>query len=68
MTRRQALGVETYPTGPLLANAFALRDDFTFSDAPSLALARRLHEPLATTDTRLARAIAGLGVALAAPE
>lgn len=64
----RALGVETYPTGPLLADAFALRDNFTFDDALYVALARRLDEPLATTDTRLARAAAGLGVALAAPE
>jgi predicted nucleic acid-binding protein len=64
----RALGVATYPTGPLLADAFELRDNFTFDDALYVVLARRLDEPLATTDTRLARAAAGLGVALAAPE
>ena len=64
----RALGVETYPTGPLLDDAFALRDNFTFDDALYVALARRLDEPLATTDTRLARAAARLGVALAGPE
>ncbi len=64
----RALGVETYPTEPLLADAFALRDNFTFDDALYVTLARRLDEPLATTDSRLARAAAGLGVALAAPE
>ena len=63
----RALGIATYPTRPLLADAFALRDNFTFDDALYVALARRLDEPLATTDTRLARAAAGIGVALAAP-
>jgi predicted nucleic acid-binding protein len=63
-----ALGIETYPTGPLLADAFALRDNFTFDDALYVALARRLDESLATTDMRLARAAAGVGVALAAHE
>lgn len=64
----QALGVQTYPTGPLLADAFVLRDTVTFDDAMYVALARRLDEPLATTDTRLARAAATLGVAIAHPE
>jgi predicted nucleic acid-binding protein len=63
-----ALGIETYPTAPLLADAFALRENFTFDDALYVALARRLDEPLATTDTRLARAAAAVGVALATPE
>lgn len=58
------LGIETYPTAPLLHDAFALRDNFTFDDGLYVALARRLGEPLATTDLRLARAAtdAGLGV------
>lgn len=64
----RALGVETYPTGPLLAESFALRENFTFDDGLYIALARRLDEPLATTDARLARAAAGLGVAIATPE
>lgn len=64
----RALGVETYPTGPLLADAFALRENFTFDDALYIALARRLDEPFATTDVRLARAAAGLGIAIAKPE
>jgi predicted nucleic acid-binding protein len=62
-----ALGVETYPTGPLLAQALALRENFTFDDALYVTLARRLDEPLATTDTRLARAAAGVGVAVVSP-
>jgi predicted nucleic acid-binding protein len=64
----RALGVGTYPTGPLLADAFALRDNFSFDDGLYIALARRLDEPLATTDSRLARAAARVGVALAAPK
>jgi predicted nucleic acid-binding protein len=56
------LGVVAYPTGPLLAEALALRDNLTFDDALYVALARRLGEPLATTDRRLARAADALGV------
>ena len=63
-----ALGVETYPTGPLLAEAFALRENFTFDDALYIALARRLDEPLATTDAKLARAASRLGVFIATPD
>lgn len=63
----RALGIELYPTGPLLADAFALRESFTFDDALYVALARRLNEPLATTDARLARAAVGIGVAVASP-
>jgi predicted nucleic acid-binding protein len=57
-----ALGLETYPTAPLLDDAFALRDNFTFDDALYVALARRLGEPLATTDLRLARAARDIGL------
>lgn len=64
----RALGVETYPTAPLLTDAVALRDNFTFDDALYVALARRLGEPLATTDAKLAHAAARLGVAVIAPE
>jgi predicted nucleic acid-binding protein len=62
-----ALGVEIYPTPPLLRDAFALRDNVTFDDALYVALARRIDEPLATTDMRLARAAAAIGVAVASP-
>jgi predicted nucleic acid-binding protein len=62
-----ALGIEIYPTGPLLRDALALRDIITFDDALYVALARRLDEPLATADKRLARAAAGLGVSVASP-
>jgi predicted nucleic acid-binding protein len=47
---------------PLLDDAFALRDDFTFDDAVYVALARRLDEPLATADRGLARAAADIGL------
>ena len=63
-----ALGIETYPTGPLLADAFELRSNLTFDDALCVALARRLDEPLATNDARLARAAASIGVAVARPD
>jgi predicted nucleic acid-binding protein len=63
-----ALGIEIYPTAPLLRDAFALRENITFDDALYVALARRLDEPLATTDSRLARAATGIGVAVATPE
>lgn len=63
----RALGVQTYPTGPLLADAFELRENFTFDDAIYVSLARRLEEPIATTDARLARAAADAGVAVARP-
>lgn len=62
-----ALGVAIYPTGPLLTDALALRDNFTFDDALYVTLARRLDEPVATTDARLARAATAIGVAVAAP-
>lgn len=64
----RALGVETYPTGPLLGDAFGLRENFTFDDGLYVALARRLDEPLATTDARLARAAADMGVIVATPD
>jgi len=64
----RALGVQIYPTGPLLADAFALRENISFDDALYVSLARRLSEPLATTDAKLARAAAGLGVEIAAPD
>jgi predicted nucleic acid-binding protein len=56
------LGIESYPTGPLLAEALALRDNLTFDDALYVVLARRLDEPLVTTDRRLAQAASALGV------
>jgi predicted nucleic acid-binding protein len=56
----RALGVETYPTGPLLADAFALRENFTSDDG--------LYEPVATSDARLARAARRLGVSVVTPE
>lgn len=67
LTVMHALQIELYPTSPLLAEALELRDAFTFDDALYVTLARRLNEPLATTDRRLARAAetAGLPVTTA---
>lgn len=62
LTTLHALGIEMYPTAPLLSDAMALRDNVPFDDALYLALAQRLGEPLATTDRRLARAAAVVGV------
>jgi predicted nucleic acid-binding protein len=61
------LGIETYPTAPLLDDALTLRDNFTFDDALYVVLAQRLDESLATADRRLARAAANLGVTIAQP-
>jgi predicted nucleic acid-binding protein len=63
----RALGVEAYPSTALLAEAFSLRENFTFDDGLYIALARLLDEPLATTDRRLARAAASLGISIATP-
>ncbi len=62
----RALQIELYPTLPLLTDALALRDTFTFDDALYVALARRLGEPLATNDRRLARAAGQAGVTVVA--
>lgn len=64
LSTMHALQVEIYPTAPLLTDALALRDTITFDDALYVVLARRLSEPLATTDAKLARGAAALGVAI----
>jgi predicted nucleic acid-binding protein len=63
----RALAVASYPTAPLIDDALALRENFTFDDALYVVLAQRLDEPLATTDQRLASAARRVGVAIAAP-
>ncbi len=64
-----ALQLELYPTAPLLTDALGLRDTITFDDALYVVLARRLGEPLATNEARLARAAGALGLEIAgAPE
>lgn len=55
------LGMELYPTEPLLDPAYAMRENVSFDDALYLALASALDEPLATTDGGLARAGGTLG-------
>jgi predicted nucleic acid-binding protein len=62
----RALGIQGYPTAPLLDDALELRNNFTFDDALYVVLARRLGEPLATTDARLARA-ASAGIVISEP-
>jgi predicted nucleic acid-binding protein len=48
--------ISRYPCAPLLAAAWALRDNIAVRDALYVALAQRLNAPLVTADTRLARA------------
>jgi len=62
-----ALRVVLYPIRPLLDAALALRASFTFDDALYVTLARALAVPLASTDKRLNRAAAALGLTIAQP-
>jgi len=48
------LPLQRYPHGFLVKRAWALRDNFTASDAMYLALAEALDLPLVTCDVRLA--------------
>jgi predicted nucleic acid-binding protein len=50
--------VSLFPSTPLRRRAWELRHNFTVGDAMFAALAERLGEPLATSDGRLARAVA----------
>jgi predicted nucleic acid-binding protein len=67
LTTVRALGLDLYPTAPLLADALEHRNTITFDDALYVVLAQRLDEPLATTDARLARAAAAIGVEITTP-
>ena len=51
-----ALPIDVYPTAPLLARAWQLRDNLTPYDACYVALAEALDCPLLTADERLSRA------------
>lgn len=50
------LAVEVFPTLPLRARVWELRDNLTAADGFFVALAERLDEPLATKDRALASA------------
>ena len=50
------LPVASYPSGPFLRRAWALRDNITPYDACYVALAEALECPLLTADARLANA------------
>jgi predicted nucleic acid-binding protein len=50
------LPLELFPSLPLRARVWELRDNFTAADAFFVALAERLDEPLATKDRRLGTA------------
>ncbi len=52
------------PTWPLLADAWALRDDHAAAHALYTVLALRADRPLLTSDRRLAPAAAGAGAAV----
>ena len=54
LTELIALPVQRYPHRPLLARAFALRDNATVYDALYIALAEALDVPLLTRDRALA--------------
>jgi predicted nucleic acid-binding protein len=47
--------ITRYPCRPLLASAWALRDNIAVRDALYVSLAQRLEAPLVTADARLAR-------------
>jgi predicted nucleic acid-binding protein len=55
------------PTAALLGAAWSLRDKLSAADSLYAALALRAAEPLLTTDLRLARAAAAVGVEVRTP-
>ena len=55
-----ALPVRLFPSMPLRARVWQLRENLTPADGLFVALAERLGEPLATKDSSLLRAIANL--------
>ena len=66
LERLERLPIELVPTWPLLADAWALRDNFSAADALYTALALRADRPLLTSDRRLARAAGAAGVVVRA--
>lgn len=65
--RLLALPIDLMPTPSLLGEAWRLRDRFAAADSLYAALAMRAREPLLTSDGRLARAAAGIGIDVVAP-
>jgi len=63
---RLATLVDTAEVGPLLNEAWALRENLTVADAVYVVLARRLDAPLVTLDSRLAGA-PNLGIHVLGP-
>jgi predicted nucleic acid-binding protein len=62
LRRLRTLPIESVPTPSLLDAAWPLQDRFSAADALYAALALRAGEPLLTTDRRLARAAAHVGI------
>lgn len=61
VSRLSELGIAIVAPAPLLADAWALRNQFTIYDALYVALAQNLGIPLVTADVRLSRAMKGTG-------
>lgn len=62
LERLARLPIELLPTVTLLGSAWLLRERFAAADSLYAALALRAHEPLLTSDLRLARAAAEAGI------
>jgi predicted nucleic acid-binding protein len=59
--------VTPYPIRPLLDDALAMRANSSLDDALYVTLARALALPFASTDERLNRAAAAVGLTIARP-
>lgn len=67
LQRLERLPIELLPTGPLLSDAWALRDNLAAADSLYVALALRSGRPLLTSDLRLARAAGAIGIEALVP-
>ncbi len=67
LAQLRALPIELVPSAALLAAAWELRANFSAADSLYAALALQAGEPLLSTDQRLARAAAAIGVEVSAP-
>ncbi|UUY06104.1 type II toxin-antitoxin system VapC family toxin [Svornostia abyssi] len=67
LDRFRRLPIETVATHDLLDDAWGLRERFGAGDALYAAVARRVAEPLLTTDRRFARAAQAAGLAVVIP-
>lgn len=67
LAQLRALPIELVPSAALLVAAWELRANFSAADSLYAALALRAGEPLLSSDRRLARAAASVGVEVRAP-